>query len=137
MINAYHRDIMEILLSCGKEGMKLCRIASKVYNMHASLFNRDLDYEALRRSIGIYLWRQANHLSGETHTASIPSSPILPCNWTSSGTCLSQRRNLRLNRRRTSAAMSCSWNSGLNTNLYYCCMSSASSSEVHRPAYWN
>ncbi len=59
MINAYHRDIMEILLSCGKEGMKLCRIASKVYNMHASLFNRDLDYEALRRSIGIYLWRQA------------------------------------------------------------------------------
>lgn len=50
---------MEILLSCGKEGMRLCHIASKVYNKHASLFNRDLDYEALRRSMGIYLWRQS------------------------------------------------------------------------------
>ena len=61
MINAYHRDIMEILLSCGKEGMKLCRIASKVYNKHASLFDRSLDYDSLHRSLGMYLWRQARH----------------------------------------------------------------------------
>ena len=61
MINVYYRDIMEILLSCGKEGMKLCRIASKVYNKHASLFDSDLDYDSLHRSIGIYLWRQARH----------------------------------------------------------------------------
>ncbi len=61
MNNAYHRDIMEILLSCGKEGMKLCRIASKVYNKHASLFDRDLDYVSLHRSLGMYLWRQSRH----------------------------------------------------------------------------
>lgn len=61
MNNVYHRDIVEILLSCGKEGMKLRRIAGKVYNKHANLFDRDLDYGSLHRSLGMYLWRQARH----------------------------------------------------------------------------
>jgi len=60
MNNRYHRDIMEILLSCGREGMKLRRLAAAVYNRHVDIFERELDYESLHRSLGLYLWRQSH-----------------------------------------------------------------------------
>lgn len=59
MKDAYHRDIVGILLNSGRNGTRLCRIARKVYNLHASLFNADLNYNDLRTDIGHYLWRES------------------------------------------------------------------------------
>lgn len=59
MNNVYHRDIMEILLECGNNGLKLCRISKKIYNKHADLFATDINYEALYGCIRSYLWKQS------------------------------------------------------------------------------
>lgn len=57
--NVYYRDIMELLLPCGSEGMKLERITRFIYNRHADLFKADLRYEAIYRSVGYFLWKQS------------------------------------------------------------------------------
>ncbi len=59
MKNIYHRDIIEILLACGQQGMKLCRIARKVYNKHADLFVHDINYEDIHKTLGMYMWKQS------------------------------------------------------------------------------
>ena len=59
MKNIYHRDIMEILLPQGSDGMRLYKIARRIYNMHADLFDCHLNYEDLRRMISNYMWRQS------------------------------------------------------------------------------
>ncbi len=59
MKNAYHRDIMEILLHEGAEGLNLQQIARRVYNRHAGLFATDVVYADIYRSIRFYLWAQA------------------------------------------------------------------------------
>lgn len=59
MNNAYHRDIMEILLACGGNGLKLHRISKKIYNRHADLFADDVNYDALYNSVRFYLWKQS------------------------------------------------------------------------------
>ncbi len=62
MRNAYHRDIMEILLHEGAEGLNLQEIARRVYNRHAGLFAVDVVYEEIYRRIRYYLWAQARRM---------------------------------------------------------------------------
>lgn len=59
MNNVYHRDIMEILLACGSNGMRLCRLARRIYNRHATLFDSSINYEDIHKSISTYLWKQS------------------------------------------------------------------------------
>ena len=57
--NIYHRDIIEILLDCGREGLRIKNIARRIYNRHADFFITDIDYCEIRDSIGRYLWEQS------------------------------------------------------------------------------
>ena len=59
MNNTYHRNIVELLLERGKEGMKLTQIVQRVYNLHADLFTKQLKYDVLHHTIGFYLWKQS------------------------------------------------------------------------------
>ena len=59
MNNIYHRDIIEILLECGCDGLRIKNIARRIYNKHADFFVRDLDYSEIRDSVGRYLWEQS------------------------------------------------------------------------------
>ncbi|MBR6141050.1 MAG: hypothetical protein IKQ37_04730 [Bacteroidaceae bacterium] len=61
MKNIYHRDIIEILLECGREGLRIKNIARRIYNKHADFFVTDIDYSEIRDSIGYYLWEQSRH----------------------------------------------------------------------------
>ena len=62
MNNTYHRDIIEILLECGRDGLRIKNIARRIYNKHADFFVRDLDYSEIRDSVGRYLWEQAGRI---------------------------------------------------------------------------
>lgn len=59
MNNIYHRDIIEILLECGREGLRIKNIARRIYNRHADFFVTDLDYSEIRDNVGRYLWEQS------------------------------------------------------------------------------
>ena len=59
MKNIYHRDIIEILLECGREGLRIKNIARRIYNRHADFFVRDLEYSEIRDAVGHYLWEQS------------------------------------------------------------------------------
>lgn len=63
MKNAYHRDIMEILLPRGSEGLCLKHIARQVYNRHAGLFNSGFSYRRIYQGIRFYLWHQSRQAS--------------------------------------------------------------------------
>lgn len=66
--NIYHRDIIEILLECGREGLRIKNIARRIYNRHADFFVTDIDYSEIRNSVGRYLWEQSQrHESPFTH----------------------------------------------------------------------
>ena len=69
MKNIYHRDIIEILLECGRDGLRIKNIARRIYNRHADFFVRDLDYSEIRDAVGRYLWEQSfRHESPFTRT---------------------------------------------------------------------
>lgn len=59
MNNIYHRDIVNILLPFGREGLKACSIAKRIYNLHADLFDERVNFDEIHRSIGVYLWKQS------------------------------------------------------------------------------
>ena len=59
MNNIYHRDIIEILLECGREGLRIKNIARRIYNRHVDFFVSDIDYSEIRDSVGRYLWEQS------------------------------------------------------------------------------
>ena len=61
MKNVYHRDIIEILLECGRDGLRIKNIARRIYNRHADFFVSDIDYGEIRDSVGRYLWEQSHH----------------------------------------------------------------------------
>lgn len=69
MKNEYHRDIMEILLPEGTEGMPVRVIARLVYNRHTGLFADDLTFDKVYHCIRFYLWHQSQR----------PSSPFCQC----------------------------------------------------------
>lgn len=60
--NIYHRDIIEILLECGHDGLRIKNISRRIYNKHADFFVRDLDYSEIRDSVGRYLWEQSQRV---------------------------------------------------------------------------
>jgi len=60
--NIYHRDIIEILLECGRDGLRIKNISRRIYNKHADFFVRDLDYSEIRDSVGRYLWEQSQRV---------------------------------------------------------------------------
>ena len=69
MNNIYHRDIIEILLECGRDGLRIKNIARRIYNRHADFFATDIDYSEIRDSVGRYLWEQSQrHESPFTRT---------------------------------------------------------------------
>ena len=59
MKNTYHRDIVEILLECGRDGLRIKNIARRIYNRHADFFVIDIDYGEIRDAVGHYLWEQS------------------------------------------------------------------------------
>lgn len=59
MNNVYHSDIMNLLIHQGREGMRLCNIARRIFNKHVDLFDNKLDYTDLRRAISSYMWSQS------------------------------------------------------------------------------
>lgn len=59
MNNIYYRDIIELLLPYGQEGMKLSHIVKHVYNNHVDMFENNINYEELYKTIGTYLWKQS------------------------------------------------------------------------------
>ena len=60
--NIYHRDIIEILLECGRDGLRIKNISRRIYNKHADFFVSDLDYSEIRDSVGRYLWEQSQRV---------------------------------------------------------------------------
>ena len=59
MNNIYHRDIIEILLEHGRDGLRVKNIARRIYNKHADFFVSDIEYAEIRDTVGRYLWEQA------------------------------------------------------------------------------
>ena len=59
MNNIYYRDIIELLLPFGQEGLKLSSIVRHIYNQHADLFNKNIRYEEIHKTVGLFLWKQS------------------------------------------------------------------------------
>lgn len=59
MNNIYYRDIIELLLPYGQEGLKLSCIVRHLYNQHADLFNKSIKYEDIYKTVGLFLWKQS------------------------------------------------------------------------------
>jgi len=58
--NAYHYEIMQLLLRCGRSGMRVAEISKYVFNNHAEFFNEELTYDNLHQTLRCYMWRQSN-----------------------------------------------------------------------------
>ena len=67
MNNIYHRDIIEILLECGREGLRIKNIARRIYNRHVDFFVSDVDYSEIRDNVGRYLWEQSKRNESPFH----------------------------------------------------------------------
>jgi len=59
MNNIYYRDIIELLLPHGKEGLKLSQIVKHIYNLHVDLFDNSIKYEDIYKAVGLFLWKQS------------------------------------------------------------------------------
>ena len=59
MNNIYYRDIIELLLPFGPEGLKLSSIVRHIYNQHVDMFNKGVRYEDIYKVIGQFLWKQS------------------------------------------------------------------------------
>lgn len=59
MNNIYYRDIIELLLKHGQDGLKLSVIVRHIYNLHADLFNDAIRYDDIYKAVGLFLWKQS------------------------------------------------------------------------------
>lgn len=59
MTNTYHGEIVQLLLRCGKGGMRVADISRFVFNKHCGFFNDDLTFDSLHQTLRCYLWRQS------------------------------------------------------------------------------
>ena len=67
MNNIYNRYIIEILLDCGREGLRIKNISRRIYNKHVDFFVSDIDYGEIRDSVGRYLWEQSKRGESPFH----------------------------------------------------------------------
>ena len=56
MNNIYYRDIIELLLPFGQEGLKLSCIVRHLYNKHVDLFDNAISYDNIYKTVGLFLW---------------------------------------------------------------------------------
>lgn len=61
MTNAYHSDIVQILLRSGRGGMPVAEISRLIYNKHAGLFDEELTFDSIHQTLRCYLWRQIHY----------------------------------------------------------------------------
>lgn len=61
MTNAYHSEIVQILLRCGREGLPVAEISRCIYNKHADIFNRELTFDSIHQTLRCYMWRQIHY----------------------------------------------------------------------------
>lgn len=59
MNNIYYRDIIELLLQHGKEGLKLSVIVKYIYNQHVDMFDDSIKYDEIYKAVGLFLWKQS------------------------------------------------------------------------------
>ncbi len=59
MKNAYHTDIMDMLLHSGREGMNVRHLSRQLYNLHSGIFSHDVIYEPLYEQVRHYLYYQS------------------------------------------------------------------------------
>lgn len=59
MKNAYHNDLMDMLLRSGREGMNVRRLARQLYNLHSGIFASDVVYDVLYSQVRHYLYYQS------------------------------------------------------------------------------
>ncbi|MBQ8051146.1 MAG: hypothetical protein IJ197_06170 [Bacteroidaceae bacterium] len=59
MKNAYHTDLMDMLLLSGREGMNVRRLARQLYNLHSGIFASDVVYPQLYDQVRHYLYYQS------------------------------------------------------------------------------
>lgn len=59
MNNIYYRDIIELLLPHGKDGLRLSQIVKHIYNQHANLFDNSINYDDIYKAVGLFLWKQS------------------------------------------------------------------------------
>ena len=70
MNNVYYKQTIQLLI--GKpEGMKLCNIASNLYNMNNTLFSSNNLYDEIYKELRRFLWRQSKQ----------KQSPFMSCRW--------------------------------------------------------
>lgn len=78
MTNEYHRDIVAILLSCGRGSLPVRDIARRIYNLHYGLFESSLDFHRLHRQVRLYLWHQSRHRYSLFHRTAWGTYAIKP-----------------------------------------------------------
>lgn len=61
MTNAYHSDIVQILLRSGSSGLPVAEISRIIYNKHAELFDEELTFDSIHQTLRCYLWRQIHY----------------------------------------------------------------------------
>ncbi len=59
MNNIYYRDIIELLLPFGQEGLKLSHIVKHIYNKHVDMFENQIKYEDIYKIVGLFLWKES------------------------------------------------------------------------------
>ena len=59
MKNAYHNDIMDMLIRSGHDGLNVRNLARKLYNLHSGIFASDVVYEQLYNQVRFYLYYQS------------------------------------------------------------------------------
>lgn len=59
MKNAYHNDIMDMLMRSGRNGMNVRRLARQLYNLHSGIFASDVVYGQLYNQVRFYLYYQS------------------------------------------------------------------------------
>jgi len=59
MNNIYYRDLIELLLPFGQEGMRLSSIARHLYNKNVDMFYNTVKYEDIYKTVSLFLWKQS------------------------------------------------------------------------------
>ena len=59
MNNIYYRDIIELLLPFGQDGLKLSHIVKHICNRHVDMFENKIKYEDIYKIVGLFLWKES------------------------------------------------------------------------------